>query len=31
MKTWFSVRVMYDKLHENGMKKRSRSFSWLMR
>lgn len=22
MATWFSVRVMYDKLHENGMKKK---------
>lgn len=22
MSTWFSVRVMYEKLHENGMKKK---------
>ena len=22
MATWFSVRVMYDKLHENGMQKK---------
>ena len=24
MSTWFSVRVMYEKLHENGMKKKGK-------